>query len=416
MDRQIPKEQLRAERRRRFLIYGGVAVVVAGVVILLTSLARTSVRLGDITLAEVDTGMIETSVAGSGRVVPAFEEVIISPISSRIIEVYLKAGDTVDVGTPILRLDLTSTQAEVDKLIDAQGMKQLEREQMVLSSTTALTDLEMRVKVKEMEVNQLAQEVANEIYLDSLGTGTGDRVKEARLRHNTSSLQLEQLRRQLENERNSVRAHLEAKDLDLNISRKNLELQSRVLRDAEIRSPRKATITVLNAGIGQPVGQGAHVATIADLDHFKVEGSVAENQLDKVKAGSRALIKVGRNEFSGVVTNVTPQSTGGMITYDVALDADYDPRLRPGLKADVYVLWNVIEDAVRIPLIPAYTGPGTYELFVLEADGSELVRRSVTLGDCNYEKIEVVSGLAPGEKIVTNNMSKFNSHPTIKVK
>ena len=416
MDRQIPKQQIRREKIRRWTITGAIIVAIAVAVLAVSTLARTALKASDLTFAEVDRGTIETTVASTGRIVPAFEEVITSPISSRIKEVYLKAGDTVNIGTPILRLDLTTTQAELDKLIDQQGMKNLEREQLRLSATTTLTDLEMRIRVKEMEVSQLAVELANEIYLDSLGTGTGDRVKEATLKHRTSTLELEQLKRQLENSRNSAKATLEAKDLELSISRKNLSLQTQVLADAQIRATRRATLTVLHSGIGQPVAEGAHVATIADLDHFKVESQISDTQAEKIRPGARAIVKVGRTGIPGIVTNVTPQSTGGMITFSVALDNDNGPRLRSGLKADVHVMWDVIEDAVRIPVIPSYIGPGNYDIFVVSPDGSELVRRTVGLGGCNYDRIEVTSGLDPGERIVTGNMSKYVTSPSIKLK
>ena len=58
-------------------------------------------------------------------------------------------------------------------------------------------------------------------------------------------------------------------------------LQTQVLADAQIRATRRATLTVLNAGIGQPVAEGAHVATIADLDHFKVESQISDTQAER---------------------------------------------------------------------------------------------------------------------------------------
>ena len=73
---------------------------------------RSSVNRKDLVFSEVDTGIIEVSVSASGKVVPAFEEIINSPINTRIVEVYRKGGDSVDVGTPILKLDLQSTETE----------------------------------------------------------------------------------------------------------------------------------------------------------------------------------------------------------------------------------------------------------------------------------------------------------------
>ena len=86
--------------------------------------------------SEVDNGTIEVSVSASGKVVPAFEEIINSPINTRIVEVYRKGGDSVDVGTPILKLDLQSTETEYKKLLDEEQMKRYQLEQLKVNNNT----------------------------------------------------------------------------------------------------------------------------------------------------------------------------------------------------------------------------------------------------------------------------------------
>lgn len=409
MDKPIPYQKIRRKKIRRIATGTGIAVAVLTAVYTISATGAPSVNRKDHIFHQADIGTIETSIPSTGHVEPAFEEAIVSPISSRIMELYLRPGDSVDAGTPIMRLDLTTIRAEVEKMNDAQSMKSLEREQMSLASATTLTNLEMRVKVKEMEVNRLEAEVTNERYLDSLGTGTGDRVREAVLRHRTTALELEQLRLQLDNERKSANANLRAKDIESGIALKNLRLQTQVLRDAEILSPRKGTITMLESGIGRPVNQGAHIATVADLSHFKIESSVAEAHVDKVRAGARAIVRVGRKEFTGRISNVTPQSSGGMIKFSVALDNDSDRSLRPGLRADVHIIWDIMDDVTRIPMLQTYNGPGIYYIYVLDDTGGYAERRTVTLGAANYDYIEVKSGLAPGQTIIANDMSMYNS-------
>ena len=192
MDREIPKEELRREQRKKWLIYGGIAVVLIAVFAVLTSLLRSSVSRKDVVMSTVDRGIIEASVNASGKVVPAFEEIITSPISTRIVEVYCKAGDSVDVGTPLLLLDLQSAQTEMSGLEDQMRMKHYELDQQRINNSTYLSDLAMKIEVKAMTVNRLEAEVANERYLDSLGSGTGDRVRQAELAYRTGRLELEQ--------------------------------------------------------------------------------------------------------------------------------------------------------------------------------------------------------------------------------
>lgn len=416
MDRELTPKERNSARRRKYLPYiiGGTAFT-AGLITLLIA-SRQSVDREDLLITTVDSGTIETSVTGSGSIVPAFEEIINSPINSRIIEVYCKAGDSVDIGTPLLRLDLQSTETELNKLKDQIQMKNYELEQQKVNNNTRVSDLAMQVKVKEMTVNRLEAELRNERYLDSLGSGTGDRVRQAELAFNTGKLELEQMRQQLANERKVTAAGLSVKNLDINIARKNLGEMSRTLDDAQIKAPRKATLTFINDQIGQKVSEGEKIAIISDLSHFKVDGEIADAYGDRIRVGSKAVVRIGRSErMNGTVSNVTPLSRNGVISFSVRLDDNADSRLRSGLKTDVYIMCNVMEDVRRIKNGSFYTGPGSYELFVFNGD-DKLERRSVRLGDSNFEFVEVVDGLNDGDRVVVSDMKRFINATSVKVK
>ena len=415
MDREIPKEVRDKERRNRIIKYAVAVGAVVVVIAVVMSLMRSSVSKKDIVLATVDRGTIESSVSASGKVAPAFEEVINSPISTRIVEVYRKAGDSVDVGTPLLRLDLQSTETELNKLLDQSQMKQYEIEQMKLNNNTRLSDLAMNVKVKAMAVSRMEVELRNERYLDSLGSGTGDKVRQVELAYNTGKLELEQLRQQLENERQVRDADLRVKELELNIHNKNLAEMRRILSEAQVQSPRKATLTYINNQVGQQIGAGEQIAIISDLSHFKVDGEIADSYGDRVSVGSHAIVKIGREKLDGTVSNVTPLSRNGVIAFSIQLDDDSHARLRSGLKTDVYVMCDVIEDVVRIANGSYYMGKGDYDLFVVTG-GNELVKRKVRLGDSNFEFVEVVSGLEPGDQVVVSDMSDYKNSNKLKLK
>lgn len=415
MDREIPKEVRDKERRNRIIKYAVAVGAVVVVIAVVMSLMRSSVSRKDIVLATVDRGTIESSVSASGKVAPAFEEVINSPISTRIVEVYRKAGDSVDVGTPLLRLDLQSTETELNKLLDQSQMKQYEIEQMKLNNNTRLSDLAMNVKVKAMAVSRMEVELRNERYLDSLGSGTGDKVRQVELAYNTGKLELEQLRQQLENERQVRDADLRVKELELNIHNKNLAEMRRTLSEAQVQSPRKATLTYINNQVGQQIGAGEQIAIISDLSHFKVDGEIADSYGDRVSVGSHAIVKIGREKLDGTVSNVTPLSRNGVIAFSIQLDDDSHARLRSGLKTDVYVMCDVIEDVVRIANGSYYMGKGDYDLFVVTG-GNELVKRKVRLGDSNFEFVEVVSGLEPGDQVVVSDMSDYKNSNKLKLK
>ena len=415
MDREIPKEVRDKERKKMLIKYGVIGVAGIVCIALLISFMRSSVNRKDLVFSEVDTGIIEVSVSASGKVVPAFEEIINSPINTRIVEVYRKGGDSVDVGTPILKLDLQSTETEYKKLLDEEQMKRYQLEQLKVNNNTYLSDLAMQVKISAMKLNRMEVELRNERYLDSLGSGTTDKVRQAELNFNTGKLELEQLRQQYANEKEVKAADLKVKELEFNIFAKSLAEMKRTLDDAQIRSPRKAILTYINNQVGAQVPQGTQVAVISDLSHFKVEGEIADTYGDRVAAGGRAIVKIGNEKLEGIVSSVTPLSKNGVISFTVKLVEDNNKRLRSGLKTDVYVMNAVKEDVMRIANASYYVGRGEYELFVQDSD-NEIIKRKVQLGDSNFEYVEVVSGLQPGDKVVVSDMSNYKNKSKLKVK
>ncbi len=415
MDREIPKEVRDKERKKKFIKYGAIGVAAVVCIAVLISFMRSSVNRKDLVFSEVDNGTIEVSVSASGKVVPAFEEIINSPINTRIVEVYRKGGDSVDVGTPILKLDLQSTETEYKKLLDEEQMKRYQLEQLKVNNNTYLSDLSMQVKISAMKLNRMEVELRNERYLDSLGSGTTDKVRQAELNFNTGKLELEQLRQQYANESKVKEADLKVKELEFNIFSKSLAEMKRTLDDAQIRSPRKAILTYINNQVGAQVAEGSQVAIISDLSHFKVEGEIADTYGDRVAAGGRAIVKIGNEKLEGTVSSVTPVSKNGVISFIVQLNEDNNKRLRSGLKTDVYVMNAVKEGVLRLSNASYYVGRGEYELFVQDSK-DEIVKRKVQLGDSNFEYVEVISGLKPGDKVVVSDMSSYKNKNKLKLK
>ena len=407
MDREISKEQRNREKHRMWMKWGIVAVIA------LMQLMQESLHERDIVFSVVDEGSIDVSVSASGKVVPAFEEIINSPINSRILEVYKKGGDSVEIGTPILRLDLLSAETDYKKQLDEVQMNELKLEQLRIQNRSKLSEMEMQLKVSRMELNRKAVELRNEQYLDSLGAGTTDKVRQVELDYNVSKLKLEEDEQKFINEQATADADLKVKELELNIARKTLAETKRTLDDARIKAPRKAILTYVNTEIGAQVAQGEKVAIVSDLSHFKIEGEIADTYGDRIAAGSRAVVKVGKEELAGTVTDVTPLSKNGVMSFSVRLEQDNHKRLRSGLKTDVYVLTAVKDSVMRIANGSYYVGPGEYELFV--RSGNELLKRKVQLGDSNYELVEVVGGLKPGDQVVVSDMSNYKNKRKMKL-
>lgn len=416
MDKLIDKEERNRMGRRRLLritLWVGLPVL-ALIAVLMWLSGGVGVRRSELMVSEARIAPLETTVAASGRIVPAFEEIVNSPVDSRILAVYAQPGDSVSEGIPLLELDLRATEVQVKNLRNAHQIKVNELRQLRLANRSTLADLEMQVRIKEMEVNTMAVDVQNEQRLDSLGSGTGDRVRKAETALNTGRLELEGLRRRLVNERERLVAVEEAAVLAAGNSARDLEEMEHLVSRGRIPAPHDGIITYLSNSIGSNVDAGEKVAVIGDLSRFKVDAEVPEGSSYKVRPGADVKVRISNVELDGTVENVEPQSREGAVHFTVVLADASNARLRPGIRAQVYVAYGFRESAVLIANGPYFKGPGEYKIFIDE--GGRLVRRKVTLGESNRQWVEVKSGISPGEKAVTSDMSKYENHKSVSVK
>src|SRR5574344_1523266 len=106
MDRELSKQEQIKERKKRVLkaVLPIVAVVI--ILILISFMMRKRVDKSSLLFSTVDVGDISLSYAASGVIVPAYEEIINSPINSKIVEVYHKPGAKVGGGAPLMKLDV----------------------------------------------------------------------------------------------------------------------------------------------------------------------------------------------------------------------------------------------------------------------------------------------------------------------
>lgn len=415
MDREIPKEEIRKEAMRKRLLFGGISLGVIIVFILIIYFLQGGVKAKDLTIKPAELATLESSVSASGKIVPLYEQAIVSPVSTKIMEVYCSEGDKVEAGQSLLKLDLQSTEEDLRRMSDEMSMKRNEIEQTALNNETYLTDLEMRIKAKEMSVSHLKAEVANERRLDSIGSGTGDRIREAELAYSTGQLELEQLKMQLANERKAHAAAYRSKQLEGSITARNLEAMQRTLDDARVKAPRAGTVTFLNKSLGTSIATGEKLAVVSDLSHFKITGEIPESNSGKLSVGSTVNVRINRNTIKGHISNISPQSQNGMVEFTVILDDDADKLLRSGLRTELNVVYDVHDNVVRIPNGQYFQGPGTYAMFV-KTDENTLERRSVTLGDSNFDYVEVKSGIQPGEEVVVSDMADYKSSKSLKLK
>ena len=414
MDKTIPQKERLKRKLSTITKIAGILCVVSIVFIIIIQLSKASVSEKSLSYAVIDRGTIETSINASGNIQSASELMINSPVSSRLLEVYCKNGDSITHGTRLLRLDLANIEAEYNKQADEAEIHLQKLKQQQMNDNTALANMEMNIKISEMEFKRLQSELLNERHLDSIGSGTTEKVRQCEMAVTTARLKLEQSIEQLKTEREIRASNNKVSKLQYDIFTRQMADTRNKIEEAKMLAPQSGTLTFISDKIGSQVSAGSHIATISDLSAFKINAQVSDNMSEHLSTGKSVVVLVGGERLHGHISNMAAKSEGGNISFDITLNEPSHPKLRYGQRVDVYIMHRIREDVLRIPNGSYYKGAGEYTFFV--KNNEKLVRRRVRLGNSNYDYVEAVEGLNEGDEVVTSNMEYYNNRKEINLK
>lgn len=160
--------------------------------------------------------------------------------------------------------------------------------------------------------------------------------------------------------------------------------------------------TVIPAGTAA-LAQGTAIVTIADITEMYVLVDVDEVDISRVSVGQPAEITVEtlpNTTIRGEVEKIFPNGTetDNVVYFKVRVRIDeLDPRLRPGMTADVSLICAERHDVLLVPDAAIDRSGGKTVVEVIEAEGAEPVKREIEVGVTDYENTEVISGLKEGD-------------------
>jgi HlyD family secretion protein len=168
--------------------------------------------------------------------------------------------------------------------------------------------------------------------------------------------------------------------------------------------------------VGQAMAAGALLARVARSDRLEVEVRVAETQAKDVTPGLVAKVDTRNGIATGKVTRVDPAAQGGTVKVDIALEGDLPEGARPDLNVDATIEIARMADALRISRPINASAQADATLFKLTADGDEAIRVPVRFGRASVKSIEVLSGLAEGDRVILSDMTRWAAEDRIRLR
>jgi HlyD family secretion protein len=370
-------------------------------------------RSGVIT-AVAETGDMENTISASGEVLPEFEAILTSPINASIQQVALDAGKKVTPGASILTLDKSAAETDYERQKFQLDTKLSEIKKLRLDLDKSFYDIKSNDDIKQLRINNLADAVEIAKRLFQAGGGTRESIEQAELSLKVALLEKKQLENEIANKQKTMQIEIREAELAADIQKNNLAELQRKLNLADIVATRAGVITWINKNIGATVREGDPLARIADLGSFKIVGSVSDSYLDQLHSGMPVVIRINDARLRGEIVNVQPSVQNNVIKFDVRLDDVNNKLLRPNMKVDVFPVTEQHTHVLRVANGPAFKGAGPQDIFVINHGVAQ--KRRVRTGLVNFDYVEVLDGLKPGDVVIVSNMSDYNNTNEVEIK
>ena len=405
MDRPLDPAFVRRQNVRRVAIGGSlVSAVVIGFA-WMPSLVEQSVARARLRTASVTVGPIDATITASGTVVPEFEHVMASPLDARVVQILRIAGTSVKTGEPIVELDVSRSVLEVAKLTQNLALKENAQRQTKPALEKNLADLGARAEVRRLALESLRMQVKRNRVLLKEGLISEDQLRQSELAEAQADIELKQIEAETRNANASTRAQLDGLALEMATLRQETAEARRQLQLARLEVDRDGVLTWVVAEAGREVRKGDVIARIADLRSFRVDATVSDVHARRLRPGMPVLVRAGDDVLRGAISSVLPKIENGAVTFVVALDDKSSPLLRSNLRVDVDVVTERRAKAVRAPRAPYGSIEGAPQAFVIRGDRA--VRTRMQLGVANFEHMEVLAGLQPGDEVIVSDMSDY---------
>jgi HlyD family secretion protein len=408
MDRKIPTPRWRS---RRAMTVGAVVVSLAVAVVLViavTSGVKRSYRapMATVTIETVQRGVFRDFTTLRGKVAPHDTIDLDALEGGQVREIMVQAGDMVSVGQPLLKF--RNTQLELD-VLDREGrliesMTQLQTYEKQLEDTRlanqkAAEEIDYNIKrlsassqrrdplaARGMVAVETAENVRNELaYQQKL------KVLQAESNRRADTLRLKQLPQ--------IQTELAGLTQSLAVTRAKLD-------DLVVKAPVTGRLTDFELNVGQNRNRGDRLGVIVPNTGFKISATIDEYYLGRVRAGQIADATLNGRTWKLRVDRVYPQVKDGVFTIDLGFVGAPPADLLPGQAVDGRLSLGSDQPAVTLAVGPFLerTG-GDWVMVMTGAHRAE--RRRIKLGRRSSDQVEILSGLSPGDRVITSDYTGF---------
>lgn len=407
MDRVIPKKTWTT---KRILSIVGV-IALAGLIYLAikssSGKSKLNVDTERLMISEVTQGPFKEFIPINGVVMPITTIYLDAQEGGRVEEKFVEDGDVLKKGQPILKLsnsDLELTLANQETAVfDVLTQMQNTRNNAEQNTIRQLNQMaEVTNALEEAtRVYNLNKKLYEQKAIGFQDFKSSENLYNYQVRRKNLTEQI------LSQDSISIKTQLGQMQESYSRMQNALTLMRQKVGDLIVRSPVDGQLTSLDAEIGQSKPKGERLGQIDVLSGFKVRADIDEHYLSRIFAGLEGDFPFAGKQYFLKIKKIYTQVTGGRFQVDMEFVGTVPQGIRRGQTLQVGL---ALGDESVVTLVPKggfFQTTGGNWIFKVNEAGNLAFKQDITLGRQNPNHYEVLSGLKPGDKVVTNSYETY---------
>lgn len=407
MDIIIEKKKGIQKKHLPYIIGTGLAILIILWLIFGNHASKMNVDSKKISIQEAISGEFNDYVRVNGQVLPINTIQLSAVEGGMVSEKLVEEGSNVRQGeiiikltNPMLNLNILDSEAQLAEKQNFLRNTQVSMEQERLSLKKEKLQLDMDVERKKRKYLQYKQ-----LYTENLTSKEEFLQAKEDYEYAVDGRKLVVERQK----QDSIYRGIQVKQMEesLHNMRQNLILVRQRVDNLNIKAPVDGQLGLLDVEIGQSVSSGGRVGQISVLSDYKIEASIDEHYIDRVKSGLEASFERQDKNFALRVRKVYPEVRDKQFKTDFIFVGERPNNIRTGQTYYINLQLGQPMEAIIIPRGAFYQTTGGQWIFVVTPDGKKAVRRKVSIGRQNPTYYEVISGLDAGEKVITSSYDTY---------
>ena len=405
----IPLEKKRFDTKKILMITGGVLILALIIYVFISTsgASRLNVEKERISIATAQEKAFQENIPVNGVVLPITTIYLDALEGGRVEEKYVEDGAVMKKGEPILRLSntdlelsLVNQETQVYNLLTQMQISQNNARQNTISKLNQYTDVESSLT----EAKRLYE--LNKRLYEKGAIGKQDFIKSEN-DYNYQKERMKLSKQILKQDSLSTKQETQQAQSSYARTQNALALMRQKVNDLVVRAPVDGQLTSLDAEIGESKSKGERLGQLDVLSGFKVRVDVDEHYISRIYTGQTGSFPFNGKRYSLTIKKVYTQVNNGRFQVDMEFNDGAPEGIRRGQTVQMRIALSDEKQALLIPKGGFFQETDGNWIFKVNENGDKAYKTDITLGNQNTEYYEVLSGLQPGDKVITSSYDNY---------